>query len=527
VRLPVAALALTLVLAGCAGGPRDGPSGPGGFDQQLDVEGASRHELRIPSFDGTQVAAVVHVPQAGGAGATDARWPTVVFLHGWGGSKAAWEGQTVPGQPVAQAAPGTNVLADYARAGFLAVAYDARGFGDSGGQAGVAGPEEVQDLQAVIRHVESRFPTTGMTGVAGVSYGAGQALLALVHVPEVETAVASYGWSDLYEGLLPGDVPKAEWAQGLYLMGVTGSQGDVQPFVHEWYAQLYTRSDLASVREAMAKRSAGEALARTAQPLLVCQGMQESLFPQAHRMQDRAGPTRTIISHGGHGSGDCPEARLAWFQHHLQGYDTGVDAWPELRTQDAAGAHSVDYARWPTAAAQTFYLRAPDLAAEPSPATFRVRQTVPTPVSEPSVLWDRVGQPYPAIPPALREDPAGVLFALPPLQAAGTLLGTPRVLLEHDAGDAPYQVAASLYLERDGRSQLVSRGAAADLHGATLADGALLEVELTWTKLALQPGDRLVLKVASNDPAVFMPLLQPYDVTFTGASRLELPMLAP
>lgn len=90
----------------------------------------------------------------------------------------------------------------YARAGYLVVAYSPRGFGSSGGEVGMAGPEDVADVSAVIDWaVRNRSADPRHVGLLGHSYGAGIALLGAAADPRVSAVVAMSGWADLEEAL--------------------------------------------------------------------------------------------------------------------------------------------------------------------------------------------------------------------------------------------------------------------------------------------------------------------------------------
>jgi pimeloyl-ACP methyl ester carboxylesterase len=124
-----------------------------------------------------------------------------------------------------------------------------------------AGPAELQDLDAVLDHVEGQYPTNGLVGIVGQSYGAGQAFQALADNPRVTTAVPMYGWVDLYEGLLPGNVPKAQWGAQLAGVGAAGTKAQVSPLLAEWLQKAATRTDLETVHAQMDARSVLDRLA--------------------------------------------------------------------------------------------------------------------------------------------------------------------------------------------------------------------------------------------------------------------------
>ncbi len=499
-----------------------------GYDpSKIRVTDVVQHELDLLSFDNvTTLSTVILEPRSPDAlpDGSPPAWPVVVFLHGWGGTKESWmDGMGVEG---------AGVLEDFARAGMIVVAYDARGFGRSTGFATVAGPAELEDLNAVLDHVEARFATNGYIGVTGASYGAGQSLLAWAKNPRITTAVSQYGWTDLYDGLVPGNVPKVAWAQALYIGGAPASQARYDPMIHDWYQSMYSRANLERIQDEMASRSSLPLLAQTDKPLLVCQGMQETLFPQAHKIWENAGGfTRAIIYDGGHSvsSPECLEKTRQWFQYFLGGHDTGVDHWPALTTTDANGGRVITYKQFPASQDLVLYAREPQLAeAAYSNMTFTVQQRgINNPFTEPDFLWDRTGNPRNDLPAQMRQDPSGVFFTSAPLDEAQVLLGAPHLYLKHNENNRTeaYQVVASLYLEgENSRSRLLGRASYALVDGVEPAKDDWIALEFPWIKTNMPPGSKVVLKVAANDVTTYMPLAANYQVSFTGHSHLVLPL---
>jgi predicted acyl esterase len=545
--LPVAALVLVAGASGCLdafkGGAKDSapvrPADVGYDPSTIRVTGTDRTAYTIPSFDGTDIAATVYSPVSGDTlpDGSPPKWGMVVMLHTWGFFKEQFEGPAggsgapVPPDPTGAAGHTVNRLQQFAQEGVVAVAYDARGFGQSGGMATVAGPAELADLDAVIDFVASHYPTSGRVALVGQSYGAGTALEAYASDPRVTTAVPMYGWVDLYNGLIPGNVPKAEWAGELLAVGAAGSKAQLDPMIATWLQKAASRQGLESVHAEMDARSALGRLAAVDKPLLVCQGMQETLFPQADEAwSTAAGFTRAVVFQGGHGEDDptCWARALDWVEYFVVGKDTGVDGWPALSTVDARGGGFLDYPAFPQPAWQASYLRAIDstLAEEPSNVTFTVSQQLAgNPFQEPSGLWDQVGQPTNPVPEQFRQDPTASFFDTPKFTASEVLLGAPvlHLHLADAATPAPYQVVAALYhVDSFGKSQLLTRAAHAALSPADVEQGNLT-LRFDWVKVDVSPGDSLVLKVGGNDPSAFLPLPANYSVDFTGESRLDLP----
>lgn len=141
---------------------------------------------RVPSFDGIPLDVDVTLPRRGRG-----PFPTIVMLHGLGGSKTDFETDNPEGD-----APDEDTLFHYnnnffAKQGYAVVNYSARGFGRSCGQM----PEmsspgcedgyihladsrfEVRDTQFLVgRLVDQGITDPDGIGVTGISYGGGQSI---------------------------------------------------------------------------------------------------------------------------------------------------------------------------------------------------------------------------------------------------------------------------------------------------------------------------------------------------------------
>ncbi len=539
-------LLAVVALAGCFSSPSDNqpdPMRPDPVDvpydpEQVEVTGVRKDSFTFDSFDGTTLSAVAYIPETSMAlddGAFE--WPVIVFLHGLGFFKEQFEGteaiapganpEDVPEVGGESPEEFRNILQKFAEAGFIAVAYDARGHGQSEGSMTVAGPSELADFDYLLDYVETHYDASDRIGVTGTSYGGGQSLQALVSNPKVDTAVPMFGWIDLYDALLPDQVPKLEWIAALGAIAAGSNRGPVHPMLTEWYNNVLTRQNLDEVEAQMDARSTRHALPSNDKPLLVCQGMQESLFPQADEMALATGGfARTYIYTGGHNLIDtgCLQRALAWFEFFLAGKDTGVDTWPALETQDVSGDRFTSFERWPETSNVTWYLRDPDLASQASPnVDFTIEQRlVANPFSDPAVVAEAFG-PGQALPEQFRQDPAAIFFTTPVFAEAAVIVGAPELTLTLDAGNQTgWQVTGQLLVTKDGRSQIISRAAYAALNETHLEDGQVT-LRFHYTKAQIDAGSTLSLKLSANDPSWWMPLLQDYSITFTGDSRLDVP----
>jgi predicted acyl esterase len=228
---------------------------------------------RVPSFDGVPLDVDVTLPEKG-----KGPFPTIVMLHGFGGSKTDFETASAAGPAPDQAGGGATIYrynnVFYAKRGYAVVNYTARGFGNSCG-GGLAGDHSGACGNGYIRLADSRYEVRdtqyllglladeGVTrprqiGVTGISYGGGQAMelafladkirkpdgkLAAWRSPHgkklrIAAAYPRWPWSDLVSALIPNGrfldtevapreqslepfgVPISSYLNGLYLSGV-------------------------------------------------------------------------------------------------------------------------------------------------------------------------------------------------------------------------------------------------------------------------------------------------------------------
>jgi fermentation-respiration switch protein FrsA (DUF1100 family) len=218
----------------------------------------------VPSFDGVPLDVDVTLPPSG----VHAPYPTIVMLHGYGGSKTDFEST----DPAGSSSNTYRYNNDYfARRGFAVVNYTARGFGNScgGGPGGYhSGPcgqgyirladtrYEARDTQYLLGLlVDERIAKRGALGATGISYGGGQSMeLAYlrdrIRLPDgsfarwrsphgtplsITAAWPRWPWSDLVDSLLPNgrflDTGVAPPGQSLDPVGI-----EIRSYVSGLYA---------------------------------------------------------------------------------------------------------------------------------------------------------------------------------------------------------------------------------------------------------------------------------------------------
>ena len=274
--------------------------------------------------------------------------PAVVLAHGFGGSKEAVADQA-------------KRLAD---AGFVVMAYSARGFGNSIGKISMNAPQfEVADALAVIDYLATRSevlldkPGDPRVGVAGRSYGGALALLAGGYDQRIDAIAADITWNDLQSALFPQSVVgsgavgvfKQLWTSYFFSSGLLPIQGGAPSlcgrFSLAWcnlYLQAVESGTVTPAAAAIMRASSPASIAdRITAPTLLSAGLADSLFPLAQadatarqiESAHPATPLKMVWHSGGHDGGVSEESRLEdlvrdWFTVHLSGKgkaDTGFE----------------------------------------------------------------------------------------------------------------------------------------------------------------------------------------------------------
>ena len=151
--------------------------------------------------DGLQLAGVVHIPD--GAGPNDRR-PAIVMMHGFGANK--------DGGP-------EWVCGQFESWGYVALRFDYRGCGDSGGERGRIIPaEEVADARNAITYLTSR-PEVDPARIAlcGSSLGAGVAICAAAQDRRAAAVILENGVGN-GERIIRGMHTPDSWQKFLQMM---------------------------------------------------------------------------------------------------------------------------------------------------------------------------------------------------------------------------------------------------------------------------------------------------------------------
>lgn len=411
-----------------------------------------KRDRRIESFDGVELAATLYEPAGDGPN------PAVLMTHGYGSFR---------GDPEI-----TREAERYAEAGYVVLAYDSRGFNDSGGVSGFNGPKEVADAITLVDRLteltavatdDAGVPRVGMDGLSyagGIQQNAAAARPALLEELGVDVSfdledgspldaiVPRMTWNDLRRAIAPNGVLKRNWTVALVLAGMPGGHGlttgnptlqGTDPRHVPLVAQGLLENEMTpageeylEVRSPMAMRPGDVDV-----PALFIQGWPDTVLPpneavRSFRALRRADtPARLLMYPGGHDDEEflrgldasvrakLNRASLAWLDYHVHPDPPRSLSLPDpvtLHTDrpEHNGGHD-----WRTA--ETF----PPAAATPRPLSLSTAAfTDATPLVN-------------SVAPTASRGPTG------------TLIGSP-------GGDAPV-TSVSFDFEADGLVELVGR----------------------------------------------------------------------
>ncbi|WP_458185556.1 CocE/NonD family hydrolase [Haladaptatus sp. NG-WS-4] len=321
-----------------------------------------RTTVQIASFDGTTLVGSLYEPTATGP------HPAMLLTHGWGADRNADYVQ--------------RMAELYAENDYVVLAYDSRGFGESGGEVGLDGPKEVQDARELVTWLAGREtvrtadddPENPAIGMDSLSYAGGIQLNVAARDDRLDAIVPRWAWHDLVYSLAPNGVVKAGWASLLFAVGITGSRGltsgdgapgdedlryGVSPKLHRMMTEASVTNQLSNESKAYLRtRSAATKLDAIDTPTLLVSGWPDTLFTPNEAiwthdaLRERDVPTRLLFFQGGHTLTDTAGAAqrayidavaLDWVDTHVRGdgnvdlpsvtyYEPQTDEW---RTADA------------------------------------------------------------------------------------------------------------------------------------------------------------------------------------------------
>lgn len=469
--------------------------------------------------------------------------PAVLLAHGFGGSKvgAAEEAQQL------------------VEAGYVVLAYTARGFGESTGEISMNSPEfEVADASALVDYlaslasVKSDSPGDPVVGVGGGSYGGALALLLAGYDDRIDAVVADITWNDLetslfaqaaVDGAQPG-VLKSLWTSLFFSSGLGLEPGrpvtECGRFTPKWcaaYVEAVTRGEVtAQSRALMAASSPRSVTDRITAPVLLTSGQSDSLFPlsqaNANAEQIVNAPVKVVWHAGGHDGGISETDRLrslslAWFDQHLRGgppvnddFEVSLVEASALSDRDPGTVEVLSAPAYPglfgDATTQMGIIAPPQQVLAPAGGSPAAITSLPGAGGLASLAGDLLAVPLPG-------QTAG--FFTEPLDQSMRIVGSTRarVTVSSDRDVDNAVLFASLRVVSANGRQALPQGLVSPIRIPNLGTRPVtVDVILPTIVTEVAAGDRLALVIATTDQGYRMP---PGPAVYTVAA--DGPILLP
>ena len=411
--------------------------------------------------------------------------------------------------------------------GYVVVSYTSRGFWDSGGTIDVAGPETVGDVSKVIDWAIANAHADGTkVGAAGISYGAGQSLLAAANDKRIKAAAALSTWTDLARSLYPNNTVNKQAVEVLLAAGkATGRPGPVLQEAED----AYRDGRFWEVVPISAERSAANKIAQinaNGTAVMLGNAWNDGIFApgQITDFYGRlTGPKRLMLSPGDHataelfGAAGLPneiwESVGRWFDRYVKGTANGIDAEQPVQLKPNNGGAWKSFGAWPNGDVDTVQLDGRRIAAGWG-----------TVADSGTILLSGALQGFLNIPtgvslPFVDRNVAGV-WGGPSYPRGATVAGTPKLKLQVTPSAETTTLFAYLYeVGPLGLGALIT-------HKPVKVTGAgrtqTLDVELEPTVWNVDAGNRLALVIDTVDPRYLTESTRGSTVTF-GPSSLTVP----
>jgi len=234
------------------------------------------------------------------------------------------------------------------RAGFNVLTWDARGFGESGGNVEVDSPAfEGRDVEALITYVSQQpeaqldAPGDPRMGMAGVSYGGGIQLVTAAIDKRVDAITPTIAWNSLLTALYKDATVKEGWGLALSGAGGTaftgglpgGETGNQDPQITQAIAEGTSTGKFSDKTvQFFDSRGPRQLLSKVKVPTLLIEGTADTLFTLHESIQNFAAlskngiPLRMMWFCGGHGvclgnngpDGRIESAVIGWLRYYVQ-----------------------------------------------------------------------------------------------------------------------------------------------------------------------------------------------------------------
>ncbi|MDY7232689.1 CocE/NonD family hydrolase [Hyalangium rubrum] len=302
--------------------------------------------VNFPTRDGVTLTGNVFTPD------TTGKHPAIIFITSWALPSVEYYVQAQR----------------FADAGYVVVSYTPRGFWSSGGTIDTAGPKDIGDLSEIINWTIANTPTDPTRiGAAGVSYGAGMALIGSAFDSRIRAVAALSCWTDLTYSLFSNQTRHLQSAGLLWLSAELTGQPSAE--LQQALSNFFDNQNLDSVIAYAQVRSAATYLNRinTNRPAILMANAYGDTFFGPNQLADfftrLTGPKRLELRPGDHAiaeltgiiglPNDAWTSTRRWFDQYLRGVDTGIASENPVQLQLRGQSTYESYPSWSAVSTST------------------------------------------------------------------------------------------------------------------------------------------------------------------------------
>jgi len=497
-------------------------------------------DINITAADGVNLTANIFVPTnlTGPA-------PAIIFINSWGLNEYEYLQQA----------------ADLAEKGYIVLSYTTRGWGESGGEIGTAGPKDMSDYSSAIDYLIANYPVdVNAIGTAGISYGSGISLIGAAQDSRVKAVSAMSSWGSLVDALYGNQTPRLFWGS---LLTITGElMGNADPIISQHWDTV-TSQDLTNMQEVVdwaeirSPINYVDQLNQNGTAVYFGKAYGDNLF-QPNTLLDMfsqlTGPKHIDLVSGTHATAELLPALVGigdnliwentykWFDIHLKGETNDLSTAKPLNMKVKFQDSFEGYDDYPIATAtdQSFYFHPRGLFDSGDLETYRYQSwfgkdntinawagtLFSTQIPMLSQLLEQFEIPIFADISAA-SDTRSIYFNSDRLDNTMKIRGTPSVTLQVQPKHDKVQLVAYLYdMDFWGTGKLITHGVIT-LPNAEKGKKVTIDLDLVTTAYDVPAGHKVVLAIDTKDPLYKSPSSAAYYVDFEFSSSKQSVLTLP
>jgi predicted acyl esterase len=497
-----------------------------------------KNGIKIYSHDGTLISANVYMPS--NEETQGRKWPLVIMPNSWDLNEYEY---TIPAKKLA-------------KKGYIVLSYSARGWGKSGGQVNAAGPQDIEDINAIISWALEQLPSDpNNIAMLGISYGGGLSLLAAGQDSRIKAVAVMSAWSDLENALYGNKSPSMLW--GKLLVNTGKLFGRLNPEINTNYKNLLKHEHVNQAKNWAKLRSPKtyiDGLNRNQTAVYFSQNLGDQLF-KANMILNLYQQLKTAkhldLNQGIHGTAEAPglfgldnyiwRQAFKWLDHWLKGNNNRIENSPALSVE-LKGGKRLRFTQWPLSIQNQHYQLQKGSFLTPGKLTKennvpagsdKLSFSLVTGVNSGLPIISSILDSYKELPiitwlPGINRFSA-VYYVTNKLTKKKTIIGIPKVKLWYKPSSQKSQLIAYLYdVDGFGMGRLISHAPISHYHDIP---GSFVdtEFELAMTAYVIPKGHRIALALGMFDVLYQAPSFAPYTIKIAYgnqmASSIEIPFI--